>query len=218
MQASPEIARRQMIDQQVRTWEVLDDRVLDVLSRVSRDRYVPDSFRDVAFADSSIPLGHGQSMLPPKVDGRILQALAVSRGDTVLDVGTGSGFLAACLAALGGSVRSLEIFEDLAASARSALRAEAVTGVAVEVADASRLDETDRYDAIAVTASLPVYDRRFERALKTGGRLFVVTGQSPVMEARLVTRIAADQWRSEALFETVVEPMINAPRPPAFQF
>jgi len=218
MQASPEIARRQMIDQQVRTWEVLDDRVLEVLSRVSRDRYVPDSFRDVAFADSSIPLGHGQSMLPPKVDGRILQALAVSRGDTVLDVGTGSGFLAACLAALGGSVRSLEIFEDLAASARSALRAEAVTGVAVEVADASRLDETDRYDAIAVTASLPVYDRRFERALKTGGRLFVVTGQSPVMEARLVTRIAADQWRSEALFETVVEPMINAPRPPAFQF
>jgi protein-L-isoaspartate(D-aspartate) O-methyltransferase len=218
MQANPEIARRQMIDQQVRTWEVLDDRVLEVLSRVSRDRYVPDSFRDVAFADSSIPLGHGQSMLPPKLDGRILQALAVGRGDTVLDVGTGSGFLAACLATLGGSVRSLEIFEDLAVSARSALRADAVTGVTVEVADASRLDETERYDAIAVTASLPLYDRRFERALKTGGRLFVVTGQRPVMEARLVTRIAADQWRSEALFETVLEPMINAPRPPAFQF
>jgi len=218
MQANPEIARRQMIDQQVRTWDVLDDRVLEVLSQVSRDRYVPESFRDVAFADASIPLGHGQSMLPPKVDGRILQALAVNRGDTVLDVGTGSGFLAACLAALGGSVRSLEIFEDLAASARSALRADSVSGVAVEVADASQFDETDRYDVIAVTASLPVYDRRFERALKPGGRLFVITGQRPVMEARLVTRIAEDQWRSEALFETVVEPMINALQPPAFHF
>ncbi len=218
MHANPEIARRQMIDQQVRTWEVLDDRVLDVFARVSRDRYVPESFRDVAFADAAIPLGHGQGMLPPKVDGRILQSLAVNRGEDVLDVGTGSGFLAACLAALGGSVRSLEIFEDLAASARSTLRADSVTGVSVEVADASRLEETDRYDAIAVTASLPVYDARFERALKLGGRLFVITGQRPVMEARLVTRIAENEWRSEALFETVVEPMINAPRPPTFHF
>jgi len=218
MHANPEIARRQMIDQQVRTWEVLDDRVLDVFARVSRDRYVPESFRDVAFADAAIPLGHGQGMLPPKVDGRILQSLAVNRGEDVLDVGTGSGFLAACLAALGGSVRSLEIFEDLAAFARSTLRADSVTGVSVEVADASRLEETDRYDAIAVTASLPVYDARFERALKLGGRLFVITGQRPVMEARLVTRIAENEWRSEALFETVVEPMINAPRPPTFHF
>lgn len=218
MHANPEIARRQMIDQQVRTWEVLDDRVLDVFARVSRDRYVPESFRDVAFADAAIPLGHGQGMLPPKVDGRILQSLAVNRGEDVLDVGTGSGFLAACLAALGGSVRSLEIFEDLAASARSTLRADSVTGVSVEVADASRLEEADRYDAIAVTASLPVYDARFERALKLGGRLFVITGQRPVMEARLVTRIAENEWRSEALFETVVEPMINAPRPPTFHF
>ena len=218
MHANPEIARRQMIDQQVRTWDVLDDRVLDVFARVSRDRYVPESFRDVAFADAAIPLGHGQGMLPPKVDGRILQALAVNRGEDVLDVGTGSGFLAACLAALGGSVRSLEIFEDLAASARLTLRADSVTGVSVEVADASRLEETDRYDAIAVTASLPVYDARFERALKLGGRLFVITGQRPVMEARLVTRIAENEWRSEALFETVVEPLINAPQPPTFHF
>ncbi|KPJ80639.1 MAG: hypothetical protein AMJ58_08010 [Gammaproteobacteria bacterium SG8_30] len=218
MHANPEIARRQMIDQQVRTWDVLDDRVLDVFARVSRDRYVPESFRDVAFADAAIPLGHGQGMLPPKVDGRILQALAVNCGEDVLDVGTGSGFLAACLAALGGSVRSLEIFEDLAASARLTLRADSVTGVSVEVADASRLEETDRYDAIAVTASLPVYDARFERALKLGGRLFVITGQRPVMEARLVTRIAENEWRSEALFETVVEPLINAPQPPTFHF
>jgi protein-L-isoaspartate(D-aspartate) O-methyltransferase len=142
----------------------------------------------------------------------------VNCGEDVLDVGTGSGFLAACLAALGGSVRSLEIFEDLAASARLTLRADSVTGVSVEVADASRLEETDRYDAIAVTASLPVYDARFERALKLGGRLFVITGQRPVMEARLVTRIAENEWRSEALFETVVEPLINAPQPPTFHF
>lgn len=218
MQTPVEISRRQMIDQQVRAWEVLDDRVLEVLERVSRDRYVPESFRDVAFADTSIPLGHGQYMLPPKVDGRILQALSIERGDAVLDVGTGSGFLAACLAALGGAVRSIEIFADLADGARRTVRSEGVGPVTIEVADAARLDEQDRYDAIAVTASLPVYDRRFERALKVGGRLFVVTGQRPVMEARLVTRVDQDQWTSEALFETVIEPMLNADRPPEFRF
>lgn len=207
-----------MIDQQVRAWEVLDDRVLEVFERVSRERYVPESYRDVAFADAAIPLGHGQYMLPPKIDGRILQALAIQRGDDVLDVGTGSGFLAACLARLGGRVRSIEIHGDLADGARRCLRGDSVAGVSVEVADATKLDEPDRYDVIAVTASLPVYDERFERALKVGGRLFIVIGVRPVMEARLIVRVARDQWTQEPLFETVLEPMINAARPPAFDF
>lgn len=218
MHADPEVARQQMIDQQVRAWDVLDDRVLEVLEQVRRERYVPEAYADVAFADAPIPLGHGQVMLPPKIDGRILQALAVERSDEVLDVGTGSGFLAACLARLGRQVRSLEIFEDLAGTARRALKSDAVSNVVVETGDASRLEATAAYDAIAVTASLPVYDARFERALRPGGRLFVVVGTAPVMEARLVTRIGESRWTREALFETVIGPMIHAEQPPGFVF
>jgi len=213
-----ERARQQMIDQQVRAWDVLDDRVLEVLEQVRREHYVPEAYRDVAFADAPIPLGHGQAMLPPKIDGRILQALAVQRSDEVLDVGTGSGFLAACLARLGRQVRSLDIFADLTEAARRALKTDSVGNVIVEAGDASRLEATGAYDVIAVTASLPVYDPRFERALRPGGRLFVVVGTVPVMEARLVTRVGEDQWTREALFETVIEPMINAAQPPGFVF
>jgi len=218
MDPSLESARRQMIDQQVRAWEVLDDRVLGVLAAVPREQFVPPAYRAVAFADTAIPLDHGQCMLAPKVEGRILQALALGREDEVLEVGTGSGFFAACLARLAGHVRTLEIFPDLSQGAARALASLAVGNVTVETADATRLDESGLYDAIALTASLPVYDARFERALRRGGRLFVVVGTAPVMEARLVTRVAADQWASEALFETVVPPMINAARPDAFTF
>lgn len=213
-----EAARRQMVDQQVRAWEVLDDTVLDVLRSVPRERFVPEAYREVAFADMEIPLGHGQHMLPPKLDGRLLQALAVKPHDEVLEVGTGSGFLAACLARMARSVRSLEYHGDLAETAARTLRRESVTNVTVEQADASTLDERDRYDAIALTASLPVYDPRFERALRVGGRLFVVVGSAPIMEARLVTRTGPAEWTCESLFETCVDPMINAPRPPRFNF
>ena len=213
-----EAARRQMIDQQVRAWEVLDDTVLDVLRAVPRERFVPEAYREVAFADMEIPLGHGQHMLPPKLDGRLLQALALRRDDEVLEVGTGSGFLAACLARMARSVRSVEIHGDLAEAAARALRGESVTNVTVERMDASTLDESERYDAIALTASLPVYDARFERALRVGGRLFAVVGTAPIMEARLVTRAGPAEWISESLFETCVDPMINAPRPPRFNF
>ncbi|MBS1199907.1 MAG: protein-L-isoaspartate(D-aspartate) O-methyltransferase [Proteobacteria bacterium] len=218
MKANVESARRQMIDQQVRAWDVLDDRVLGILAEVPRERFVPEAYRDVAFADTAIPLGHGQSMLAPKVEGRILQALALGRSDEVLEIGTGSGFFAACLARLSRHVRTLEIFPGLSQDASRALSALSVTNVTVETADASRLDESGLYDAIALTASLPVYDPRFERALRPGGRLFVVVGRAPVMEARLVTRVADDQWVSETLFETVIPPMINALQPDAFRF
>ena len=213
-----EIARRQMVEQQVRAWEVLDDRVLGVIAQVRRELFVPPAYRSVAFADVEIPLGHGQFMLAPKVDGRILQALALSEGESVLDVGTGSGFLAACLARLAGSVRSIELYEDFTARARENVRACGIGGISLETMDATTLEEQDRYDAIAVTASLPVYDARFERALKIGGRLFVVVGQAPVMQAMLVRRVGAGEWVRESLFETVIAPMVNARRPSPFTF
>jgi protein-L-isoaspartate(D-aspartate) O-methyltransferase len=213
-----EAARQQMIDQQVRAWEVLDDRVLDTLAGVPREEFVPEAYHDVAFADAAIPLGHGQTMLPPKIEGRILQALALGRGDEVLEVGTGSGFFAACLARMASRVRSIDIYPDFVEGAAKLLKAHSVTNVTVEATDATKLTETGRYDAIALTASLPVYDPRFERALKVGGRLFVVVGTEPVMEARLVTRVAAEEWVTEALFETVLAPMINARKPAGFVF
>jgi protein-L-isoaspartate(D-aspartate) O-methyltransferase len=218
MNLDVEAARRQMIDQQVRAWDVLDDRVLAVMAEVPREHFVPEAYREVAFADATIPLPHGQCMLPPKVDGRILQALDLGHGDEVLEVGTGSGFLTACLARQARHVRSLEIFASLTSAAERAWKALSVTNVTAETVDATKLDESGLYDAIALTASLPAYDPRFERALRPGGRLFAVVGTAPVMEARLVTRVGEDQWVSEALFETVIPPMVNAAGPDPFRF
>ena len=222
MSPSQEYARQQMIEQQVRTWEVLDSTVLAVLGRVHRENFVPSAFRGVAFADSNVPLGHGQCMLAPKIDGKILQALDIKNGDTVLDVGTGSGFLAACLARLSERVHSIEIFPDLAELAAANLHAAAINNCIVSVADATQLADEDRYDAIAVTSSLPTLsplkDSPFARALKVGGRLFLIVGATPVMEALKITRIAQHEWRQEVLFETVVSSLVNAVQPSHFVF
>ena len=213
-----EWAREQMIEQQVRTWDVFDERVLQAMREVRREQFAPERYRAVAFADAPIPLPHGQAMLPAKVHGRILQALAATPHDMALEVGTGSGYLAACLGRLALRVHSLEIHADLAEQARRHLYAAAINNVAVEAADAMQLDEQSVYDVIAVTASLPVYDERFQQALRPGGRLFVVVGQAPVMEAWKVTRIGEREWLREGLFETVIEPLVNAPRPSPFIF
>lgn len=218
MRMDVEAARRQMVDQQVRTWEVLDDRVLVALESVKREQFVPDGYRELAFADAEIPLGHGEVMLAPKVEGRILQALDLQPSDLVLDVGTGSGFLAACFGRLAARVRSLDIYPDFIERAQANLLRAVSNNVVAERADASQLAEENRYDAIAVSASLPVYDERFQRALKIGGRLFVVVGQSPVMEAWQVTRVGEREWVRTSLFETVMRPLINAPRPSSFVF
>jgi protein-L-isoaspartate(D-aspartate) O-methyltransferase len=211
-------ARRQMIEQQVRAWEVLDLGVLSIMERTPREEFAPPAYRDLAFADLSIPLGHGQSMLAPKLEGRILQALEVRPEDRALEVGTGSGFFAACLGGLARSVLTLEIFPDLAGAARENLARTGVHNVTVEVVDAMTLASDGGYDVIALTGSLPVYDTRFERALAVGGRLFVVTGQGPVMEAQRVTRTGPAEWLHESLFETVMDPLIHAPEPPKFVF
>jgi protein-L-isoaspartate(D-aspartate) O-methyltransferase len=213
-----EFARRQMIEQQVRAWEVLDLKVLDVLSHVRREDFVPPTLQDLAFADTSVPLPHGQSMLPPKLEGRILQSLEVTPDDRVLEVGTGSGFFATCLGRLGRTVRSIDIFPDLVEEAREKLRAAGAHNVTVETADAMQLDVRDAYDAIALTGSLPIYDPRFEQALAVGGRLFVVVGTGPMMEARLITRVGVDEWRRQSLFETAMDPLIHAATPPKFVF
>lgn len=213
-----ELARQQMIEQQVNTWDVFDPRVLDTMRQVRRELFTPTAWADVAFADGPIPLEHGQAMLPPKVHGRILQALDLAPADVVLEVGTGSGYLAACMGQLAARVRSIEIFPELAEHASARLLAIAANNVSVEVADAMQLDEPSRYDAIAVTGALPLYDERFQRALKPGGRLFVVVGTAPVMEAWKITRLGEREWQKESLFETVIDPLINAPRPSQFVF
>lgn len=213
-----EAARQQMVGQQVRAWDVLDLKVLEALKIVRREAFVPAAFASVAFADAPIPLGHGQFMLPPKVDGRILQALDLKPTDTVLDIGSGSGFLAACLGQLAARVRSIELHADLAEFAARNLLAASANNVGVETGDGTQLDETDRYDAIVVSGSLPVYDERFERALKTGGRLFVVVGPAPVMEAWRVTKTGAGTFVRTSLFETSIEPLVNATRPSPFVF
>ncbi len=218
MTAKLAAARQQMIDQQVRTWEVLDPRVLEVLAAIPREHFVPEAYAGVAFADTEIPIGHGQFMLSPGLEGRILQALAPERGERVLEIGTGTGFFCACLEQLSGAVDSVEIHADLAAGAARALETLGVARVRIANIDAMNSEFDAHYQAIAVTGSLPVYDRCFERALAVGGRLFVVVGTAPVMEARLVTRTAVDSWLTETLFETCVPPLRHAKAAPAFDF
>jgi protein-L-isoaspartate(D-aspartate) O-methyltransferase len=211
-------ARQQMVDQQIRTWEVLDPRVLDVFATVPREAFVPPEYRELAFADTSIPIGLGQSMLAPKIQGRILQALSVAAGDSVLEVGSGNGYLAACLSLLGSATRSIDIHPQFTAVATANLRAVPRARVEFETRDAFATAPLGEYDAIAVTGSLPVYDARFERSLRVGGRLFAIVGEAPVMDAVLVRRVDTAEWIRESLFETVVEALINATAAQRFVF
>jgi protein-L-isoaspartate(D-aspartate) O-methyltransferase len=211
-------AREQMIEQQVRAWDVLDERVLDVMRRVPRAVFVPAGQRYRAYADAEVPLVRGQHMLRPSVVGRLLQALMPLPADKVLEIGAGTGFLTACLRAMAAQVRALEIFPELADAARRNLTLFGQRDVEVADADAMLGDDGARYDVIALTASLPVYDARFERMLTLGGRLFVVVGEPPVMDARLVRRTSEDSVTTRSLFETVIDPLVNAVRPPEFTF
>lgn len=207
-----------MVSQQVRTWDVLDPRVLDTMGLIDRQVFVPEAFASVAFADGRIPLAHDQVMLSPKVVGRALQALEITPSDNVLEIGTGSGYVTACLADLGGQVTSIELHESLSTAADTALQKAGVTNVALTVQDAFEYAPKDRFNVIVVTGSLPDYDDRFEKWLALGGRLYVVTGRAPVMEALLVTRIDEQTFDRESLFETDVPALLNAPRKRTFRF
>jgi protein-L-isoaspartate(D-aspartate) O-methyltransferase len=211
-------ARRQMVDQQIRTWEVLDPRVLDVLASVPREAFVPPEYRDLAFADTPIPIGFGQTMLAPVLQGRILQALNLNAADSVLEVGTGTGYMAAAFSLLVRTTRSIDIRADFIASAAANLRAVPEARVELESRDAFSGTSLGEYDVIAVTGSLPVYDTRFEQALRVGGRMFAVVGAAPAMDAVLVRRVDDNEWIRESLFETVIEPLVNAPAPQGFVF
>jgi protein-L-isoaspartate(D-aspartate) O-methyltransferase len=213
-----EFARVQMITQQVRAWDVLDERVLDAMRRTPREFFVPEKYAELAFADAAIPLTSGQHMLPPKIVGRLLQALNAAPGMRALVVGCGTGYVPACLSAMGASVRAIEIHAELAQAARRNLKRAGFGQVDVVTGDTFNLDMGSDYALIAVCGALPLYDETFARALAVGGRLFVVVGAGLPQEAMLVTRSGANSWDSAGLFETSIDALENARRPERFTF
>lgn len=217
VQTDIEHARFNMIEQQVRPWDVLDQRVLDVMAGTPREVFVPEKYQGLAFADTNIPIGHEQVMMAPRVEGRLLQALDIIPSDSILEIGTGSGYLSACLASLGNHVTSIEIYGDLREAAETRLGELGCRNVTFREADAANgVDTSTRYDVIAVTGSLPTDHKPFHDNLTVGGRLFVVIGTPPVMEAFLITRVDENNWSQESLFETSLPPLLNAPQAPRF--
>jgi protein-L-isoaspartate(D-aspartate) O-methyltransferase len=217
-----ERARFNMVEQQVRTWEVLDPEVLELLFTVRREEFVPPQYRALAFGDLELPLADGQTpgqaMWAPKMEARVLQELAIKPGERVLEIGTGSGYFTALLAARGAEVTSVEIHPKRAAEARAKLARHGVTGAAVEVGDGARGYGRRSYDIIVLTGSTPVLSDAFAAQLAPGGRLFAVVGEAPVMKARLIRWTAPGTPVSTDLFETVIPPLINAPQPARFTF
>jgi protein-L-isoaspartate(D-aspartate) O-methyltransferase len=213
-----DFARQQMIDQQVRAWTVLEPSVLEILTVTPRERFVPRAYESLAFADTEIPLGHGQTMMTPTVEGRVLQALELDGSESVLEIGTGSGFLTACLAGLTSRVTSIDIHEEFVERATRTLADSGVDNVTLLTMDATEELPDSRFDAIAVTGSTETLDSRFIDALLPGGRLFVVVGSAPIMDARLIMRTGDNDWHSDSLFETRLAPLVNGKLPPQFSF
>ena len=221
MNASMDIerARFNMVEQQIRPWEVLDQQVLDLLFALRREEFVPAQYRNLAFADMEIPLGFGEKMLAPRIEARMLQELAIKPTDRVLEVGTGSGYMTALLARRGAHVYSVEIVPELSAQAMPKLNAHGITNVTLEVGDAARgWAKHAPYDVIVLTGSVPLLAEEFKRELNPGGRLLAVVGEAPVMEARLVRCAGAGACSALGLFETCIPPLRNAPQPPRFVF
>ncbi|HBU28295.1 MAG: protein-L-isoaspartate O-methyltransferase [Thiobacillus sp. GWE1_62_9] len=214
-----EQARYNMVEQQIRPWDVLDQDVLDLLFKVRREDFVPEAHRTLAFVDMEIPLGHGQTMWTPKLEARAIQELDIRATDRVLEIGTGSGYLTALLASRAAGVVSIDIFPEFTAAATQKLRAHGFDNVVLHTADAA-LDWPDDagFDVIVLTGSTPLLSDALLHRLKVGGRLFAITGEAPVMQAQLITCTAPGATRSTTLFETCVAPLINAPHPAVFVF
>lgn len=214
-----EETRSNMVSQQIRTWYVLDDNVLDLLYKVKREEFVPDESQAVAFVDMEIPLGYGQVMLAPKMEARILQELHVKKTDKILEVGSGSGYMTALLAQQGAHVYSVEIIPQLKAMAENNLKAHGITNVTLDQGDAAQgWPKHEPYDVIVLTASTPVLPDAFQNSLNPGGRLFAIIGEDPVMEASLITCTAPGEFNKTVLFETCTVPLINALQPTRFSF
>jgi len=215
-------ARFNMVEQQIRPWEIFDPKVLSLLEEMPRERFVPEAYQHLAYADIEIPIGHGQAMMFPRMEAKILQALDLKADDRVLEVGTGSGFLTTCLARLAGRVVSIDIHEDFTAKAADHLQEQGIRNAELRTGDAmaAPLETDGPFDAIAVTGSLPSSRQAdlFRQQLKPGGRLFVIVGHSPVMQALLITRMVGAGFREEVILETDQAPLENAALPPVFEF
>ncbi len=216
---SNELARFNMIEQQIRTWEVLDPTVLALLDDVPRELFVAESQQGLAFADIELPIGYGQTMLSPKLEGRILQALQVKKTDTVLLVGAGSGYFAALLGKQAMHVYALEVVPELAQLAKQRLEQHSIYNVSVIVGDAANgYSNSAPYDVIVFTGSLNLYPEAVEKMLKVGGRMFAVVGAAPIMQATLTQKMTEGAPKHEVLFETCLPVLKNAPRATSFQF
>lgn len=213
-----EQARYNMIEQQIRPWDVADPQVLGLLAIVKREQFVPSSHQSLAFMDMEIPLGFGAAMWQPKLEARVLHELKIKSNERVLEVGTGSGYLAALLSRLAAQVASVEIVPELSAQAAHNLAAQDFENVQLEVGDASKGWGSAHYDVIILTGSVPVLPQEFQQQLTVGGRLFAIVGDAPAMQAKLITRLANDVFESVTLFETNVLPLQNARQPQRFEF
>lgn len=214
-----EQARTQMIKQQIRAWDVLDRHILDLITQTPREEFVPTEYRSLAFADTNIPLGHNQVMLTPKEEARILQALKIQPHETVLEIGTGSGYFTALLAKLAKSVVSIDIFPEFIEQTTQKLQSHNLHNIELHQGDAAQgYNNGSTYDVIVITGSLVNLPVAFRNVLNIKGRLFAIIGQAPAMEALLLTRKDKEQWHSEMLFETVVPPLIHAKQPNPFTF
>jgi protein-L-isoaspartate(D-aspartate) O-methyltransferase len=224
MRMNIEQARFNMVEQQIRPWDVLDQGVLDLLHKIHREDFVPPEHAALAFVDMEIPLGAGKTsvdaaMWSPKLEARVLQELNIGPGDRVLEVGTGSGYLAALMAQFAREVVSVEIVPEFSAAAAAKLRAHGIANVHLRVGDAAHgWADAEGFDVIVLTGSTPLLADGFRHSLHVGGRLFAITGVAPVMQAQLVTSTAPGKYRSVTLFETCVTALVNAPHPAAFVF
>lgn len=212
-----ELTRFNMIEQQIRPWDVLDTRVLGLLKKVKREQFVPKERQAMAFMDLEIPLGHGACMWQPKLEARVVQELHVKSSDRVLEIGSGSGYLAALLSRLAAHVTSVEIVPELHAFAEKNLAEHNIDNVTLELGDAAQ-GWQGSYDVIVLTGSVPVLPEAFQQSLKPGGRLFAIVGDAPAMQAKLVTRNQAGHFQNSNLFETCVAPLQHTLQPERFQF
>ena len=212
-------ARFNMVAQQIRPWEVLDSKVLELLERTHREDFVPVKYRKMAFSDIAIPLDNEQFMMKPVIEGRMLQSLELQPDETVLEIGTGSGFITACLAQMAKRVVSVDIYEQFSRDASAKLKDKGLNNVELETGDAMTGWQPEQaHDVLVVTGSVEDVPDHFRGWVNPGGRMFIICGESPAMEARLLTKLNATDWREESLFETDLARLINAEKAPEFEF